>query len=307
MPIRPWACRTAAPVRMTEQAVTWEVAGETSRGVGRRPGCAGDPRAKPDHGRLRRRSERHRHLFAGQQPVRLRTSVDCPLHVSPDGRDPGNRARESRRNRSAIAIGVELPTRGLVKARRQLRIGSRLMRWTIATRMQAPISEMTNDGRGGGDSREQRAGSCQTRDGVLWDSYGRGPWLRLHHRPRRRERASIRPQSCRLSPLSAASHPQAELVHPLPQAAFRREVRISVTLTDRLAGAVRSVTRSSGGRRQPPSLALLPAPNPGGGSGPDPDPPMKLRRGPVRACPGRGRSLPRRPPGPARQPPTGAS
>ena len=54
-------------------------------------------------------------------------------------------------------------------------------------------------------------------------------------------------------------------------AEVRREVQISVTLTDRLAGAVRSATPSSGapaGAATLPSLALLPPPPPSWGLGP---------------------------------------
>ena len=46
--------------------------------------------ARPDHRRLGRRPQRHRHIFPGGRAVRLRHGVDAAVHLSADVRDPAD-------------------------------------------------------------------------------------------------------------------------------------------------------------------------------------------------------------------------
>ena len=62
-------------------------------------GAARPPRPGPDHRRLRRRSERHRHLFPGRRAVRLRHVLGDAVQLPADGGDPGDQRPHRPRDR----------------------------------------------------------------------------------------------------------------------------------------------------------------------------------------------------------------
>ena len=70
----------------------------------------------PDHRRLGRRPQRHRHLFAGRRAIRLRARLDAAADLSADVRDPddqrpyrpGDGTRPRRQHAAALSGGAAL-------------------------------------------------------------------------------------------------------------------------------------------------------------------------------------------------------
>ena len=66
--------------------------------------------SRADHRRLRRRSIRHRHLFAGRRAVRLRDVLGHAVHLPADGGDPGDQRTYRPGNRAGTSPATSART-----------------------------------------------------------------------------------------------------------------------------------------------------------------------------------------------------
>ena len=138
---RPWiSCRRPAPGRRSAamERHRAERYGDERKESPARPGLAqgaAGPRSGTGHRSQRRRSQRHRHLQSGGQPVRIRGAVDSDLHVPDDARRAGgvrpdrtaHRCRPGHLTAPQVSdlAGRRVHRRALCRQHRQRRRGSR--------------------------------------------------------------------------------------------------------------------------------------------------------------------------------------